>query len=452
MKELCSKKALIDRERGVDSKNLELATINVQLQQKIDKLEHDEKVLQRSNSEIEKLLNVIPLALIGVSRDDRVTLWNKVAVATFGITAKNAIGKKLHECDISWEWKKIDKTVAMSQGMDKSIQIDAVRYRMSDGDYGFLNVTVTPVSNEMVEITHVLLLGRDITEWKKMENQMVQIQKLEAIGQLAAGIAHEINTPTQYIRDNTSFLKDAFGGICKLLNRFSHLLELSKNQEVSSELIAEIDSLIKEADLEYLVEEIPEAIGQSQEGLKRVTEIVKAMKTFSHPGNEELVPVNINEAIKSTITVARNEWKYVADVKTDFDPALPLIPCFPGEFNQVILNMIINATHAIEEASNKEVEGKGLIRISTHFDKEWAEIRIGDTGTGIPEECRSKLFDPFFTTKEVGKGTGQGLAIAHSVVVGKHKGTITFKTEMGRGTTFIIRLPTLLHKAIKEEE
>jgi signal transduction histidine kinase len=207
--------------------------------------------------------------------------------------------------------------------------------------------------------------------------------------------------------------------------------------------------LIKEVDLEYLIEEIPEAIGQSQEGLKRVTEIVKAMKTFSHPGNEEVVPVNINEAIKSTITVARNEWKYLADMKTDFDTELPMIPCFPGEFNQVILNMIINATHAIEEVSKSGLNGKGVISISTHFDKEWAEIRIRDTGIGIPEECRSKLFEPFFTTKEVGKGTGQGLAIAHSVIVGKHKGTINFDTEMGKGTTFIIRLPTLLPETIK---
>ncbi|MDR4505699.1 MAG: ATP-binding protein [Candidatus Scalindua sp.] len=451
MKELRTKKALIGMEEcGADAKNSELATINVQLQQRIDKLEHDEKTLQRSNSEIEKLLNVIPLILIGVSRDDRVTLWNKVAVTTFGIPAVNAIGKKIHECDIPWEWEKVDKSVAMSQRTDKPIQIDCVRYQMSDGDYGFLNVTLTPVSNEMVEITHVLLLGRDITEWKKMENQMVQIQKLEAIGQLAAGIAHEINTPTQYIRDNTSFLEEAFDSICKLLNRFSQLLELSKNQAVCSDLLAEIHSMIKEVDLEYLVEEIPEAIGQSQEGLKRVTEIVKAMKTFSHPGNEEVVPININEAIKSTITVARNEWKYVADMKTDFDPELPMIPCFPGEFNQVILNMIINATHAIEEVSNNEDEGKGLISISTHLNKDWAEIRIGDTGTGIPEKYRSKLFDPFFTTKEVGKGTGQGLAIAHSVIVGKHKGTISFETETGNGTTFIIRLPTLLHKTIKE--
>ncbi len=450
MKELCTKKALIDKEGSSGPKNFELETINVQLQQRIDKLEHDEKVLQRTNSEIEKLLNVIPLTMIGVSREGKVTLWNRVAEETFGITAMNVIGKKLKECEIEWEWEKVVESITVSQKMGKLKQIDSIQYAMSDGNQGFLHVTVTPVSNEMVEQAHVLLLGRDITEWKNVENQMVQIQKLEAIGQLAAGIAHEINTPTQYIRDNTCFLQESFTSICKLLSQFSHLLELSKNKEVSPEVIDEIELMIQDVDLEYLLEEIPVAIGQSQEGLVRVTEIVKAMKTFSHPGNEEITPVNINEAIKGTITVARNEWKYVADMKTDFDPDLPMIPCFPGEFNQVILNMIVNASHAIEAVSHNGVSEKGVINISTHYDNDWAEIRIRDTGTGIPEECRSKLFDPFFTTKEVGKGTGQGLAIAHSVVVGKHKGTITFDTEMGKGTTFIVRLPTILPETTEE--
>ena len=444
MEKPCTKKELMGEGWDVEPKTIELKTINGHLLQQIDKLERDEKVLQRANSEIQKLLNVIPLILIGVSCDNKVTLWNKVAETTFGITAINVIGQKLHECDIQWEREKLDKSVVTSQRITRSVQIDSVRYVMPDGNQGFLNVTVTPVSNEMVEMTRVILLGRDITEWKNIENQMVQIQKLEAIGHLAAGIAHEINTPIQYIRDNTSFLQDSFSSICKVLNLFSHLLELSRTQTVSSEAVAEIDSLIKEVDLEYLLEEIPEAIDQSREGLKRVTQIVKAMKTFSHPGNEEVVPVNINEAIKCTITVARNEWKYVADMKTDLDPELPMLPCFPGELNQVILNMIINASHAIEEISHKRDKNKGLITISTRFNKDWAEIRISDTGAGIPEKARLKLFDPFFTTKEVGKGTGQGLAIAYSVIVGKHKGSITFDTEIGKGTTFVIRLPMLI--------
>jgi signal transduction histidine kinase len=165
------------------------------------------------------------------------------------------------------------------------------------------------------------------------------------------------------------------------------------------------------------------------------------MKEFSHPGSKEKTALDLNHAIETTVTVARGEWKYVAEVETEFAPGLPSVQCLAGEFNQVILNLIINAAHAIRDVV-KHVEGsKGTIRISTRLDKEWVEIRISDTGTGIPEEIRHRIFDPFFTTKEVGKGTGQGLAIARSVVVDKHGGTLTFESEVGRGTSFILRLP-----------
>ena len=152
--------------------------------------------------------------------------------------------------------------------------------------------------------------------------------------------------------------------------------------------------------------------------------------------------VDLNHAIETTLTVARTEWKYIADVVTDFDSNLPPIPCLPGDINQVILNLVVNAAHAIGDAVKKTEGAKGTIKISTKLDGNWAEIRISDTGTGIPEEIRHRIFEPFFTTKEVGKGTGQGLAIARSTVVSKHGGQLYFESTMGRGTTFIIRLPT----------
>jgi signal transduction histidine kinase len=177
-----------------------------------------------------------------------------------------------------------------------------------------------------------------------------------------------------------------------------------------------------------------------QEGVNRVAGIVRAMKRFSHPGPAEKIPTDIHQAIESTILVSRNEWKYVADLTTDFEPGMPLVPCIAGEFNQVILNLIVNAAHAIADAI-KGSGGKGAIRIGTRNNGGFAEIRVSDTGSGIPEAIRSKVFDPFFTTKPVGKGTGQGLAIAHSVIVQKHRGTIRFETENGKGTTFVIQLP-----------
>jgi signal transduction histidine kinase len=193
-------------------------------------------------------------------------------------------------------------------------------------------------------------------------------------------------------------------------------------------------------DTAFLLAEIPKALQQTAEGIERVSTLVTAMKEFSHPGKKEKVAVDLNKAIETTITVARNEWKYVAEMKTEYDPTLPEVSCLPGEMNQVLLNLIVNAAHAIAEVE-KNGEHKGSITVRTRNHPDWVEIQIEDTGGGIPEGVRSRIFDPFFTTKEVGKGTGQGLAIAHSVVVGKHGGTIHFQTEVGKGTTFFIRLP-----------
>ena len=217
------------------------------------------------------------------------------------------------------------------------------------------------------------------------------------------------------------------------------MLKVCKNGGITAEIVQEIENVEKEVDLDYLTEEIPKAIQQSLDGVDRVAKIVRAMKEFSHPGTNEKTATDINKAIENTITVSRNEWKYVADVITVFDASLPLIPCLPGEFNQVILNIIVNAAHAIADVV---VNGnKGIITVSTQRNGNWAEIRIQDTGTGIPEAVRPKIFDPFFTTKPIGKGTGQGLAIAHDIVVRKHGGTIDIETATGKGTTFVIRIP-----------
>ena len=190
----------------------------------------------------------------------------------------------------------------------------------------------------------------------------------------------------------------------------------------------------------FVREEIPKALDQTLEGSERVARIVRAMREFSHPGSEEKQQIDLNRAIESTTIVTRNEWKYVADLITDFDPDLPPVPCLTDEFNQAILNLIVNAAHAISEIVAASGE-QGTITITTRVDSGWAEIRVADTGGGIPEKHRSRIFDPFFTTKPVGKGTGQGLAIVYGVIVEKHGGTIDFVTEEGRGTTFILRLP-----------
>jgi signal transduction histidine kinase len=293
-----------------------------------------------------------------------------------------------------------------------------------------------------------LVMHFDVTERKQaqeertaIELQLRQAQKLEAIGQLAAGIAHEINTPTQYIGDNASFLKDAFNDLGRLLQVHRRLHDAVKAGVTTPELLSDVEQVQRDADADYLAAEAPRAIAQILEGVERVARIVRAMKEFSHPGTAEKTLINLNHAIENTLTVSRSEWKYVAEAVTDLAPDLPEVPCLPGEINQVILNLVVNAAHAIADVVADGSRGKGVINVRTCRDGDCVELRICDNGTGIPEKARARIFEPFFTTKPVGKGTGQGLAIARSVVVDKHGGTIEFETELGKGTTFIIRLP-----------
>ncbi|MBL9136364.1 MAG: PAS domain S-box protein [Verrucomicrobiales bacterium] len=288
------------------------------------------------------------------------------------------------------------------------------------------------------DITDRLKAERDRNQ---MEVQLRHAQKMESIGQLAAGIAHEINTPTQYVGDNIRFFEEAFTNLAQVCSQYGEVLAAAKAGAVPTDLIHRVEDDLQRLDIPYLLGELPTAIKQALHGVGRVAQIVRAMKEFSHPGAEEKAPVDLHHAIENTITVARNEWKYVAEVITQFDPTLPHVPCVAGEFNQVILNLIVNAAHAIADVYAADPSAKGRITVGTRRDGDHAEITVQDTGTGIPEAHRRRIFDPFFTTKPVGKGTGQGLAIVHSVIVDKHHGQIRFETETGKGTTFFIRLP-----------
>jgi signal transduction histidine kinase len=297
----------------------------------------------------------------------------------------------------------------------------------------------------LTELANQLAYGiatlRTRAENQLIHAQLLQAQKLESIGGLAAGIAHEINTPMQYVGDNTRFLQDAFGDITDVLRHYRRLLDAGRHGELTPELLEEIRHAVQAADPDDLVEEIPTAIEQSMEGIQRVSAIVRAMKEFAHPPAAEKGPVDLNQAIRSTLTVARNEWKYVAEMVTDLDETLPPVPCLSGDINQMVLNLVVNAAHAIGAAVAQGRMDKGTITVATRIHGQWVEIRVSDNGTGIPAAICSKVFDPFFTTKEVGRGTGQGLAIARSVVVDKHHGEIAFTTEEGRGTTFVVLLP-----------
>ncbi|NOY61059.1 MAG: PAS domain S-box protein [Calditrichaeota bacterium] len=412
--------------------------------------EQAEEALRESQEKFKSISESAQDAIIMMNTDGEVSFWNKAAEKIFGYNREEVMGKYLHALITPARYREVqEKSFAAFRktGQDaatgKTVELTGLR---KDGSEFPLDLS----------LSHIQLKGnwqtvgiiRDISERKILEGQLLQSQKLESIGQLAAGIAHEINTPTQYIGDNTNFLKDSFADVSKLLTKYQALLKAAKNGGVSDEMIEEIEEIQEDADLEYLLEEIPTSINQTLDGIKRVSKIVRAMKDFSHPGVDGKTAIDLNRAIESTVTVARNEWKYVADVEINFDNQLPLVSCVPDQINQVVLNIIINAVHAISDVVGKHTDSKGKITVSTKMDGDYAEIRIGDNGAGIPEHARAKIFDPFFTTKEVGKGTGQGLAIAHDIVVGKHGGNISFETETGKGTTFIIRLPIIDKQAL----
>jgi signal transduction histidine kinase len=279
----------------------------------------------------------------------------------------------------------------------------------------------------------------DVSELRRLGRELSAAQKLESVGRLAAGVAHEINTPVQFVADNVEFVRSAMNDVAAVIRAYrglTHAVQVDGDITTAARLAGEAETA---ADLDYVMENVPPALGSSLEGLGRIATIVRSMKEFAHPDQAQKTLADLNQAIRSTLVIAHNEYKYLAEMSTEFGD-LPLVPCYLGEINQVILNLIVNAVHAISDVvTDTGILGK--ITVRTRLDGDAVEISIADTGGGIPEAARDKIFDPFFTTKAVGKGTGQGLAIAHSVVVKKHEGTLRFVTECGKGTTFFIRLP-----------
>jgi len=416
------------------SKPFHPAIIRARVRGHIDRRLAQESLDTKQREQRELLDNIRAGVILVNSESYKIEYVNPMAAMMIGVLPDDLIGNSCRHFFCSQHGEKCPATSGFTE-IDNS---EEIMFCADKSEKQILkSVSIVHIGNKELFLETFV----DITLYKQMEIELRHAQKMESVGQLAAGIAHEINTPVQFVGDNINFLKDAFADLFELQKKETALISNVGKEGIDPRILTKIDDAIEEADLEYLEEEIPKSIDQSLDGVQRIAKIVSAMKAFSHPGSEEMTSSNINDAIETTITVASNEWKYTAKIKTDLALNLPAVPCLLGEFNQVVLNMIVNARDAIVDKFGEDCSDKGVIDISTKVTGNMAEIRISDNGHGMEEDVKRRIFDPFFTTKEVGRGSGQGLAIAYNLIVDKHRGELHVESESGQGTTFIIRLP-----------
>jgi PAS domain S-box-containing protein len=387
---------------------------------------------ERLASERDKLRAIFESAALGIFRIDAdgiVLDVNPAALRMLGLLREQVAGERL--------WGLLSDACvpdSVARPSSRGSRLLEHRYTHPSGETVSFHATETWVRDVAGTIQFGTVIMEDVTEKKHLEGSLRHAQKLESVGRLAAGIAHEINTPIQFVNDNVHFLNDSFAAMVSLVGSLREVMSAH-----GVELVAACDAAEASADWTYLREEVPKSVAQTLEGLTRVATIVHSMKSFAHDDGGEQAPSDLNAALTSTLVVARHEIKGIALTVMDFGD-IPPVMCCRGDLNQVFLNIIVNAAHAISSVVAKTGE-LGRISVATRRDGEDVVISITDTGGGIPEAVAAKMFDPFFTTKEVGRGSGQGLALARNIVVKRHGGAISFDTELGVGTTFVIRLP-----------
>ncbi len=413
-----------------------------QLTRKISGLEETLKQVSYQN---EMMLRWVNGAVIKVDREGRAISANEEALRSLGWSEEEFLGRPVHatihhsqDDGSEYPWDFCPVFAALEDG--SSHHVDGDVFWKKDGSSFSADYIVCPTRDSDNEITGAILTFRNITEQRRQEGKRIHDMKLMAIGELSAGIAHEINTPVQFIGSNISFLAESFEDLLTIIDKAMELANTLKQQEEHQELIKEFEELCEDADTEYLAEEVPRALEQTQDGVDRVTKLVLGLKRFAHSGEgTEMTSVDVNDIIRNALIVSKNAYKYVATIEEDLQD-LPTIKGNPGDLGQVIVNLVVNAAHAIEEKKG-DSDAMGTITITTRSHGDKVVIQVTDTGSGIPEKVRSRIFDPFFTTKEVGKGSGQGLAISHTIVCEKHGGDISVDSTEGVGTCFTITLP-----------
>ncbi len=433
----------VELEKRISERTSELLVLNMELKHEIKERELGEKALIETYHENNQILGSISSMIIGVNSDKMVAQWNEVASTLLRLPMNEVMGKNFFHLPIDWNWDDIRKQTETCVDKNSRIRMDDILLTFPGENPRIIGITITPLFLKDEKHPGFLIVGSDITERRLLEQKLSQSSKLEAIGQMAAGIAHEINTPTQLVGSNLRYIRQQILDILSLIDLITDVNKNVKEGTATPEMGYALQKAAEAAHVDFFRKEAPKAISDSLEGIDRISHIVSAMRYFSHPATDTKVKGDVNQIIQNALSLSRNEWKTVAEVETDLDEDLPPIDCHPSELSQTILNLIINAVHAIKDVIKSTPDYKGKITIASCKAGHAIEIRVTDTGTGIPEDIRDKVFNPFFTTKDVGIGTGQGLALCYTAIVNKHCGTIEFESEVGQGTTFIIHIPGL---------
>jgi len=376
------------------------------------------------------LHNALPGALIEASPAGQITHANAGVQELLGYKAGALTGAEL---GVIWADSGAFVARCLATG---GLLRDEAQWLAEDGRMVPVLISASVNRDRRSQPLSLVLVALDLSERRRLEMELRHAQKMESLGQLSAGVAHEINTPMQFIGDNLHFIREAIGNLQPLLDALPEL-----RRSLPETAGREYAQLADAADLEFVRQRLPRALDRALAGVERVSRIVEAMRAFSHP-QTAMTAIDLNQGLRDTLTVASNEYKYLAELVCDFGE-LPDVICNGSDLNQVFLNLIVNAAHAIAERRRLAggAAGLGRISVATRRDGDSAVITIGDDGCGIAEAISHRIFDPFFTTKEVGKGTGQGLAISRSIVVERHGGTLEFDSAAGTGTTFTVRIP-----------
>ncbi|MCB0334690.1 MAG: hypothetical protein KDD62_00250 [Bdellovibrionales bacterium] len=406
------------------------------IEEKTRELYFEQQKLMRSKTFLEKILNTVNASILVTNSEYIVVLSNAAADKILG--NDRLLGSPLDT---------IIPSLNVQQNLPLGVPREVVIVNESTQEEHVSIYSCTPIYDGKASPEFFVFLLYDITEQRQLEHRLMQAQRLESVGHLAAGIAHEINTPIQYVRDNTLFVKRELENITNYIMGTTQFLNACQAEQKLKEQTGALVELFDSLDISFLMDELPQALDQTYEGAESVARIVKSIKEFSHPGSEEMQLTNLNNSLETTITVCKNEWKHVAEIDLQLDQDLPPTLCDPGEINQVILNIIVNAAHAIEEKQSITGHFLGKISISTRQEAGWVVLDIEDNGCGIPDELQKKVYDPFFTTKQVGKGTGQGLAMAFTSITKRHHGLIHLESKKNEGTKFTIQLPVDMSEA-----